>query len=76
MGLRYNNNNYYSLLSYVIKEIEASLQMYTHAPTHLVVAVGVTEVIDDLRAAARLLPSPLMFETCWCSGAFAFTAGS
>jgi hypothetical protein len=49
---------------------------YTHIPTHLVVAVGVAEVIDDLRADARLLPSPLMFETCWCSGALAFTAGS
>ena len=46
-----------------------------HTLTHLV-AVGVAEVIDDLRAAARLLPSPLMFETCWCSGALAFTAGS
>ena len=51
--------------------------MHTPQPTYLVVAAGGgVEVIDDLRAAARLLPSPLMFETCWCSGALAFTAGS
>ena len=48
----------------------------THTHTYLLVAVGVAEVMDDLRTNARLLPSPLMLETFWYSGGLAFTAGS
>ena len=46
-----------------------------YVTTHLLL-VGVAEVMDDFKAIARLLPSPLMLVTCWCSGGLAFTAGS